>query len=91
MNAEQKAVRLFKADGWFAAGIRQGPVDVIARKDGRIVFVQVKSGMARAKKSELELMVMWGRALNADSELWYFKGRWVVKRRVFTAKRWLQQ
>ena len=88
INAEQKTVRLFKADGWFAARIRQGPIDVIAGKDGRTVLVQVKSGMARATRSELELMVNWGRAFNADAEVWYFRGRGrVIKRRVFAAKR----
>lgn len=88
INAEQKTVRLFKADGWFAARLRQGPIDVIAGKDGRTVLVQVKSGMARAKKGELESIVKWGRAFNADAEVWYFRGRGrVVKRRVYAAKR----
>ena len=88
INAEQKAVRFFKADGWFAARVRQGPIDVIAGKAGRTVLVQVKSGMARAKKGELENMVRWAEAFNADAEVWYFRGRGrVVKRRVFAARR----
>ena len=88
ITAEQKAVRFFKADGWFAARVRQGPIDVIAGKAGRTVLVQVKSGMARAKKGELENMVRWAEAFNADAEVWYFRGRGrVVKRRVFAARR----
>ena len=88
INAEQKAVRFFKADGWFAARVRQGPIDVIAGKAGRTVLVQVKSGRARAKKGELENMVRWAEAFNADAEVWYFRGRGrVVKRRVFAARR----
>lgn len=88
INAEQKTVRLFKADGWFAARLRQGPIDVIAGKGGQTVLVQVKSGMARVKRAEMESIVGWGKAFEADAEIWYFRGRGrVIKRRVYAAKR----
>lgn len=87
-NAEQSAVRALKEAGWVAGRVRRGPVDVIAAKDGRSLLIQVKSGMARAKATELELVVKWAQAFNADGEVWYYRGRGkVVRRRVFAAKR----
>ena len=87
-NAEIWVTRVLKANGWVAGRIRQGPIDVVAAKDGRTLLVQVKSGGARAKGTELDQMIQWARAFNADTEVWYLKGRGkVVKRRIFAAKR----
>jgi Holliday junction resolvase len=87
INAEQKAVRLLKEAGWVAGRLRRGPIDIVAAKEGIVLLVQVKSGKARAKRAELEEMVRWARAFDADTEVWYFKGRRTVKRRVFAVKR----
>ena len=50
-----------------------GPVDIFAAKDGRVLLIQVKSGSARAKKSELRLLLRWAKAFDARAEVWSFK------------------
>ncbi len=75
--------------GWKVArsAASHGAVDVFAAKDGKVLLVQVKSGRARVTKGELEELVEWGRSSNGDAEVWHFKGRKVVKRRVYAARR----
>jgi len=60
---------------------------VFAAKDGRMLLVQVKSGRARVTKEELEELVDWGKSSNGDAEVWHYKGRKLVKRRVYASKR----
>jgi len=78
-----------RKDGWMVSrsAASHGAVDVFAAKDGRVLLVQVKSGRARATKEELEELVRWGSSSNGDAEVWYYKGRKVVKRRVHAARR----
>jgi len=79
-------------DGWYSGRLRRGPIDVVAGKDGRTVLVQVKSDRSRVKKTELQAIIDWGRAFNADAEVWHFKGRGEVeRRRVFAARRSQEQ
>ena len=80
-SAEQRATQIFKATGWVVGRMRRGPIDVIAAKEGRIILVQVKSGKARVKKKEMELMREWGKQFAADVEVWHFLGRGVVRKR----------
>lgn len=87
---EYSALYALRKEGWLASrsAASHGAVDVFAAKDGRVLLVQVKSGRARATKEELEELARWGKNANADSEVWYYKGRGkVVKRRVHAAKR----
>lgn len=86
-NAEQRAARLLKADGWVVGRMRRGPIDVIAAKEGRILLVQVKSGKARVKRTELESMVQWGIQFNGDVEVWHFRQTRVARRRVHASRR----
>jgi Holliday junction resolvase len=79
-----------RKQGWMASrsAASHGAVDVFAAKDGKILLVQVKSGKARATKSELEELAEWGKHANGDAEVWYYKGGGtVVKRRVHAARR----
>jgi Holliday junction resolvase len=57
-----------------------GPVDVFAGRSGEVILVQVKSGSARIGKEELERLVTWAEAFNANAEVWYFKRRRKPKR-----------
>lgn len=56
-KAERRAAEIFKSVGWIGGRLRKGPIDVIAAKEGRILLIQVKSGRARVKKKELDLMI----------------------------------
>lgn len=85
-NAEQRVVRIFKLDGWKVGRIRQGPIDIIAGKDGRVILVQVKSGRARVKRTELARIIDWAKAFNADTEVWHLRGTKVERRRVYAVK-----
>jgi Holliday junction resolvase len=78
-----------KKEGWMVSrsAASHGAVDVFAAKDGRVLLVQVKSGRATATREELEELVKWGKSSNGDAEVWYYKGRNVVRRRVHAAKR----
>ncbi len=68
--------------GWVCSrsAMSHGPVDVFAARSGSILLIQVKSGSARAKKEELELLKVWAEAFNANAEVWYFKNRRKPKR-----------
>lgn len=87
-RTEQLTVELLRRDGWFASRTRRGPVDVVAGKESRVLLIQVKSGRAKMSDKEMLHLVDWGRAFNADAEVWYFKGRGqMIRRRVFAAMR----
>ncbi len=75
-------MHILRESGWVCSrsAMSHGPVDVFAGRSGNVLLVQVKSGSARAKKEELELLRMWAEAFNADAEVWYFKKRRKPKR-----------
>ena len=52
-----------------------GPVDVFAAKSGEILLIQVKSGSARVKREEIELLRVWAEAFAAEAQVWHFKKR----------------
>jgi Holliday junction resolvase len=54
-----------------------GPVDVFAAKDGNALLIQVKSGSARMKKEDIDILRIWAEAFNANAEVWHYgkKGR----------------
>ena len=55
-----------------------GPVDVFAARSGKVLLIQVKSGSARVKKEELDLLRSFARAFNAEAQVWSFKKRGVL-------------
>ncbi len=88
-SKEYKAMSMLRDDGWMVSrsAASHGAVDIFAAKDGRILFVQVKSGKARVKKEELEELSRWGRQANGDAEVWHFRRRGTLeKSRVYGTK-----
>ncbi len=55
-----------------------GPVDVFAARSGKVLLIQVKSGSARVKKEELELLVSYAREFKAEAQVWSFKKRGII-------------
>ncbi|MGI0090913.1 MAG: hypothetical protein ACREBS_04320 [Nitrososphaerales archaeon] len=64
-----------RGEGWFCSrsAMSHGPVDVFAAKHGAILLIQVKSGSARIKKNELDILMKWAEAYNASAEVWFYK------------------
>lgn len=81
---------ILKKNGWVASrsAASHGAVDVFAAKDGRLLLIQVKSGRARVKKTELEELIRWGSQSGGDAEVWHFKaGGELERRRVYLSSR----
>ncbi len=70
-------MHLLRNEGWVCSrsAMSHGPVDVFAAKKGRVLLIQVKSGSARAKKTELQMLRSWAEAFDAQAEVWSFKKR----------------
>jgi Holliday junction resolvase len=69
-----------RKDGWVCSrsAMSHGPVDVFAARSGKILLIQVKSGSARVKKEELELLVSYAREFKAEAQVWSFKKRGII-------------
>lgn len=82
---EYKVMSILRSGGWVCSrsAMSHGPIDVFAAKNRKILVIQVKSGKARMKKQEGAIFVLWARAFGAMGELWQFKGRKGVERKVF--------
>ena len=82
---EYKVMSILRSEGWVCSrsAMSHGPVDVFAAKNGEIVVIQVKSGKARIGREESMIFVQWAQAFGAIGELWQFKGRKGLERRVF--------
>ena len=59
-----------------------GPVDVFAAKKGHVVLIQVKSGSSRIKKEELALLKKWAEAFDARAEVWSFRRRGGLEKKI---------
>jgi len=81
---EYKVMSILRSEGWVCSrsAMSHGPVDVFAAKDGEILVIQVKSGKARIGREESVIFVRWAQAFGAVGELWQFKGRKGLERRV---------
>ncbi len=81
-------MQILREKGWVCSrsAMSHGPVDVFAAKGGKILLIQVKSGSARAKKSELEVLKKWAVAFDARAEVWSYKGRGKLERTVVRVK-----
>lgn len=77
-NREYKVLRILRAEGWVCSrsAMSHGPVDIFAAKEGKSLLIQVKSGKKRKmQKRELNQLVNWAKAFNAEAQIWYFKTR----------------
>jgi Holliday junction resolvase len=85
---EYKTMNLLRAEGYVCSrsAMSHGPVDVFAAKAGKILLIQVKSGSARAKKYELNLLKKWAAAFNAEGQVWSFRKRGQLVKVVVRAK-----
>lgn len=81
---EYKVMSILRSEGWVCSrsAMSHGPVDVFAAKGGEILVIQVKSGKARIGREESVIFVQWAKAFGAVGELWQFKGRKGLERRV---------
>jgi len=81
---EYKVMSILRNEGWVCSrsAMSHGPVDVFAAKDGEILVIQVKSGKARIGRAESVTFVQWAQAFGAMGELWQFRGRKGLERRV---------
>jgi Holliday junction resolvase len=80
---------LLRKTGWIVArsAASHTPVDIFAAREGKILLVQVKSGTARINRAEMEVLIQWAETFNADAEVWHFKKRALLKRRVRTSRK----
>jgi Holliday junction resolvase len=83
---EYRAMSILRNDGWLVArsAASHGAVDIFAAKDGKILLLQVKSGVARLKKAEAEELVRWGKYTRGEAQVWHFKqGGKIERRRIY--------
>ena len=82
---EYKVMNILRSEGWVCSrsAMSHGPIDVFAAKDGEILVIQVKSGKARIGREEGIRFVQWAQAFGAVGELWQFRERKGLERRVF--------
>lgn len=81
---EYKVMSILRGQGWVCSrsAMSHGPVDVFAAKGGDILVIQVKSGKARMGKQERSIFVRWAEAFGAVGEVWQFRGRKGLERKV---------
>ena len=59
-------------------------MDIFAGRNGQVLMVQVKSGVARASRVEKEILKLWGAAYGGSVEVWrYRKGKPLEKEVVY--------
>jgi len=74
-SREYQVLRKLRDEGWFCSrsAASHGPVDIFAGRGGKILMVQVKSGLGRATDAEREVLKVWGQAFRGTVEIWKFK------------------
>ena len=79
---EYQVMHMLRSSGWVCSrsAMSHGPIDVFAARSGSVLLIQVKSGSARVKKQELELMKTWAEEFNASAEVWYFRKRRKIRK-----------
>jgi len=85
-SREYQVLRKLRAEGWFCSrsAASHGPVDIFAGRNGQVLMVQVKSGIARASHVEKEILKLWGAAFGGSVEVWrYRKGKPLEKEVVY--------
>ena len=71
-----------RKEGWVCSrsAMSHGPVDVFAARSGKVLLIQVKSGSARVKKEELELLISYAKEFKAEAQVWSFKKRGIIQK-----------
>ncbi len=87
-SREYQVMHYLRKRGWVCSrsAMSHGPVDVFAAKDGRILLIQVKSGSARMKKPELDILKRWAEHFDATAEVWHYKKRKKLQKVTVRAK-----
>ncbi|MGQ9514003.1 MAG: hypothetical protein ACUVTL_02985 [Thermoproteota archaeon] len=69
---EYRAIEILKEEGWLCirSAASHSPIDIVAGKDGHVLFVQVKSARSRMSRSELGELCSWARIFGARAEVW---------------------
>lgn len=81
---EYRAMGQLKKEGWIvlrSAG-SHSPLDLFAAKGGERLLVQVKSGGGRVDNKGLAELIHWAKEFNGNAEVWHFKGRLGLEKRV---------
>jgi Holliday junction resolvase len=70
-------LKKLRHEGWCCSrsAASHGPVDVFAGKDRRVRIIQVKSGRARLRPNDREVLKRWAQAYGGVAEVWYFGRR----------------
>ncbi len=76
-SREYQVLNRLRREGWYCSrsAASHGPVDVFAGKDGRVRMIQVKSGRARLRPGDREILKLWAQAYAGVAEVWYFGRR----------------
>lgn len=69
---EYRAIEKLRKEGWLCirSAASHSPIDIVAGKEGRVLFVQVKGARSRMPQSELEELRIWAEAFGAEAEVW---------------------
>jgi len=76
-SREYQVLKMLRRGGWYCSrsAASHGPVDVFAGKDGMVRMIQVKSGRARLRPGDREILKLWAQAYAGVAEVWYFGRR----------------
>jgi Holliday junction resolvase len=76
-NREYQVLKKLRREGWYCSrsAASHGPVDVFAGKNGMVRMIQVKSGRARLRPGDKEVLELWAEAYAGVAEVWYFGRR----------------
>lgn len=74
---EYKALIKLREEGWLAqrSAASHSPIDIFAGKGAQTVLIQIKSGKAKVKEADRQLLREWAQAFNAKAEIWHFQKR----------------
>ncbi|HJN57547.1 MAG TPA: hypothetical protein QGF52_00825 [Nitrososphaerales archaeon] len=81
---EYQALRILRSEGWLCSrsAASHGAVDIFACKNGKMVFVQVKSGKVRIMEKDRSRLKEWVDASGGRAEIWFFGNRKGVRKEV---------
>jgi Holliday junction resolvase len=76
-SREYQVLKTLRREGWYCSrsAASHGPVDVFAGKDGMVRMIQVKSGRARLRPEDKDVLKLWAQAYAGVAEVWYFGRR----------------
>ncbi|MBO3804329.1 MAG: hypothetical protein JTT11_10780 [Candidatus Brockarchaeota archaeon] len=69
---EYRAIEALRKEGWLCirSAASHSPIDIVAGKDGRVLFVQVKGPRSKMPRSELDELRAWAEKFGASAEVW---------------------